>query len=1208
MNRLERGSEILKGRYRLVRGPLPSSPGSELWVGVDPYDEPHLLKLWLFQGAAPDDLARALFDRELRTLYRVGSSPGADETLVVLKDAAVDREAHCFVMASVAPGMETLDSQFARRTQFPWLCNRDTSSRRELWTGLQRVAEALRLLHDQRVLHRNVGASSVFLDTGQGVSTFRLGGFEWSVRLGVPATEAPPMDWSSPPEFFAGGPHGYAPETDWYGFGALAARCILSLENYAAFGPRERHDIVQRDIENARDLTDVERAFLLSILAQDPKQRLARGYEVIATIKNIIARLDVPSSREQDGPLVVVVDPKSSKLIEACEDVGFMPEPGKATTVFNPNDLMHVARLKEFIQDDMVSPQLCAQAGTNLFALVGSRIVLLLGPFKSTDQAGDLVESWDHAFCVMPGELRGNEAHTELPKGMMLVRTPTEVRKDRSLRQRAQPWNRHLPRLDRSAGLRAHLQRFHDFIRCTNQIELLIRDAEIFAYDVVERRDAEGVERIKVRAIERQRQAMPMFRVDGGMVDFLQREVDSNKPDCRLVGLTSEDEDTLLIERVPRESFWQVEHLDDEHGVATLVRSTMPKRQAPAANRGCLRTFGMFGQIALIRRRQRAIERLQSHAYLLRSLSAAGQVYMDTGVSELAFPLPPDRVDTAKRSAIEDVLRVRPIYALQGPPGTGKTTLVAHLIRQILTDDPVAQILITAQAHGAVDVLRAKVRDEAFHGVDESLQPLSVRLGGDRDGSADDGSVENVALRLLAACRGQLESEPQLNSLRREWLANVAQMVQALQTRTADAGAADFCQLVKRGANVTYCTTSAGDLETLADMTQFFDWAIVEEAGKAHGFDLALPLQAGHRWLLIGDHKQLPPYRLEEYRKGIDDLDACASYLQSMPDRRGGLVDIEWIRSWQGRPEEARATFKEYAREWLKTFEQVFNGCRRAPGEDRLTIDEPRGAAAGMLSGQHRMHPTIGDLISVAYYDRQLVNRTSSPDGRPLARVTHPYSRPDGVADRAIVWLDIPWASREPRSAERGPNSGYARYSNPAEVQAVHWFLRELEMNAPHDDELELAVLSPYNQQVAAINRHLRSAKLLPNRFRLKQERRRQASEAEVRYAHTVDSFQGDQADVILVSLVRNNELPAGDGLGFLSEASRINVLLSRAERLLVLVGSWDFLEHQVSLVRLEDRTETLWHWKQVASTLSTWFQEGRAIRLTPQVDWTVAL
>ena len=53
----------------------------------------------------------------------------------------------------------------------------------------------------------------------------------------------------------------------------------------------------------------------------------------------------------------------------------------------------------------------------------------------------------------------------------------------------------------------------------------------------------------------------------------------------------------------------------------------------------------------------------------------------------------------------------------------------------------------------------------------------------------------------------------------------------------------DFCELVRRGASLTYCTTSAGDLEELAEGRQAFDWSIIEEAGKAHGFDLALPLE-----------------------------------------------------------------------------------------------------------------------------------------------------------------------------------------------------------------------------------------------------------------------------------------------------------------------------------------------------------------------------
>lgn len=40
--------------------------------------------------------------------------------------------------------------------------------------------------------------------------------------------------------------------------------------------------------------------------------------------------------------------------------------------------------------------------------------------------------------------------------------------------------------------------------------------------------------------------------------------------------------------------------------------------------------------------------------------------------------------------------------------------------------------------------------------------------------------------------------------------------------------------------------------------------------------------------------------------------------------------------------------------------------------------------------------------------------------------------------------------------------------------------------------------------------------------------------------------------------------MPRGEGLGFLKFPERMNVLFSRAEQLLVLVGSWEFFKHQL--------------------------------------------
>jgi hypothetical protein len=65
-----------------------------------------------------------------------------------------------------------------------------------------------------------------------------------------------------------------------------------------------------------------------------------------------------------------------------------------------------------------------------------------------------------------------------------------------------------------------------------------------------------------------------------------------------------------------------------------------------------------------------------------------------------------------------------------------------------------------------------------------------------------------------------------------------------------------------------------------------------------------------------------------------------------------------------------------------------------------------------------------------------------------------------------------------------------------------------------------------------------------------------------------------------------------------LADPARINVLLSRAERLLVLVGSFDFFQHQVQYVDLTDTFDRLWHWRKVVTTLQEWFADGRAARL----------
>jgi superfamily I DNA and/or RNA helicase len=197
---------------------------------------------------------------------------------------------------------------------------------------------------------------------------------------------------------------------------------------------------------------------------------------------------------------------------------------------------------------------------------------------------------------------------------------------------------------------------------------------------------------------------------------------------------------------------------------------------------------------------------------------------------------------------------------------------------------------------------------------------------------------------------------------------------------------------------------------------------------------------------------------------------------------------------------------------------------------------------SGMLTTQWRMHPVIGSFVSKCFYG----SRVNNGDAVGMKRwLRHGFISPPGVKDNAIVWLDTPIAAETAASAEQGdPGGGFV---NKLESRIVLGFLRQL-LHAPSGAGT-LAIMSPYRAQIASLRR-LMQHYVFPQIGAL------------VDCLHTADSFQGKQADIVVVSLVRNNELPGGDGakaaregMGFLASKQRTTVVFSRAQRLLVVVG-----------------------------------------------------
>jgi hypothetical protein len=158
------------------------------------------------------------------------------------------------------------------------------------------------------------------------------------------------------------------------------------------------------------------------------------------------------------------------------------------------------------------------------------------------------------------------------------------------------------------------------------------------------------------------------------------------------------------------------------------------------------------------------------------------------------------------------------------------------------------------------------------------------------------------------------------------------------------------------------------------------------------------------------------------------------------------------------------------------------------------------------------------------------------------------FVSPRLVHERAIVWIDVPRISYDP-----GSDAAEGTLLNSREVAAIEQILGALQSRS--NAATTSAVLTPYRRQVRELRLNLRAkpqwARLPDGYERLDQDRIG---------VFTVDSFQGRQASVIVVSLVRNNtERTINKAFGFLTEHERVNVMMSRAERLLILVGAWDF-------------------------------------------------
>ena len=570
-----------------------------------------------------------------------------------------------------------------------------------------------------------------------------------------------------------------------------------------------------------------------------------------------------------------------------------------------------------------------------------------------------------------------------------------------------------------------------------------------------------------------------------------------------------------------------------------------------------------LGRDIQFQRRLKALRALAEHLELLwmlvdprrRILDSHESIGDDSALNEL---------DASKKVAMSSAVETLPLYLIQGPPGVGKTRLVRELVKYTLGSDSTARLLLTAQSNAAVDhlietlqkdlsssdedilVVRCRARDRT-----EETGPyeIGVQVRDTVDRFSRSGLVGVARTNLRAAAEGlavEMKAWELGNSSPHRGEGSARFEMQAIEG------------LLVRAANIVFATTNSRELERLNDERGQFDWSIIEEAGKATGGELVSPLLLSYRRLMIGDHKQLSPFGSERIIQLLERPELVIEAVKVGQEFVGRtLRDPSTDEVLDEINEENADTFAELcslAMESLRLFECLIEN--EFALQNRNPLARP---LAHRLDEQHRMHPAIAQLVSHCFYENRLKTHPTAVErfDKEVSPVKSANSK--RLPDAPITMIEMPYIQNTVgmREAEKNP-----RWHNPSEVDAVVDVIQLL--RARGDAAPSLAVLSPYSEQVRQLRRRIDE-----NLGEFPYLAGFRPAVGAASYCGTVDSFQGNEADVVIISLVRNNQ-HAGprSALGFLTDSRRMNVLLSRAKWRLILVSSADFLRSVLGVAK----------------------------------------
>ena len=479
-------------------------------------------------------------------------------------------------------------------------------------------------------------------------------------------------------------------------------------------------------------------------------------------------------------------------------------------------------------------------------------------------------------------------------------------------------------------------------------------------------------------------------------------------------------------------------------------------------------------------------------------------------------------LNPTQERAVNEVLWAKDVAIVHGPPGTGKTTTLVEAINETLMRE--SQVLVCAQSNMAVDWISEKL-------VDRGVNVLRI------------GNPTRVNDKMLGfTYERRFESHPdypqlwairkairELRKNRKKGSENYHQKMDRLKSRAAEIEIRINSELFGE-ARVIACTLVGSAHRLLEGMK--FGTLFIDEAAQALEAACWIPMKRASRVILAGDHCQLPPT------------------VKSIAALRAGLGKTLMERIAENKPEVVTLLKIQYRMndEIMRFSSDWFYGGKveSAPQikyRSVLDYDHPiTWIDTGELSEERRVKSEEFNSSSDDVSNKN--EREESEEG-------------EGQENSSL------FTHHSSLYKEQFVGESFGRI-NKAEAELTLLTLAEyftkIGKQRVLSESIDVGIISPYRAQVQYL-------KKLIKKYEFFKPYRRLIS------VNTVDGFQGQERDVILISLVRSND----EGqIGFLKDLRRMNVAMTRARMKLIILGNKDTMTKHPFYKKLWEYVEAI--------------------------------